>query len=57
MRRDHVVESARVWLTSNAADCDWFERLALMRMCAGLGPQFLVFLYVWDEETLAQLFT
>lgn len=43
LRTDQVVESARVWLTSNAADCDWFERLELMRMSAGLARQFLVF--------------
>lgn len=44
-RTNRVVGAVRVWLTSNAAGCDWFERLALMRMSAGTARQFLVFPY------------
>lgn len=57
LRTDQVVESARVWLTPNAADCDWFERLELMRMSAGLARQFSGAPVGQDEETQAQLFT
>jgi hypothetical protein len=43
LRTDHVVEAARMWAASNAADCDWLERAKLARMSADLAPQFRVF--------------
>ncbi|HEV3423192.1 MAG TPA: hypothetical protein VG105_05265 [Paraburkholderia sp.] len=56
LRTDHVVEATRMWLASNSADCDWFERAKLAQMSANIASQFLAFPYFKDAAELMNLF-
>lgn len=55
LRTDHLVESARIWLANNGADCNWIERARLAQASVELAllfsPEFQ------DQAALARLFT
>ena len=55
LRTDHVVEATRMWLASNSAECDWFERVKLARLSVDLAPQFLVFPPFRDAKEIVKL--
>lgn len=57
LRTDHVIESARIWLANNGAECDWQERARLSQWSAELAPEFLPYPDLHDAEQLAKLFT
>jgi hypothetical protein len=57
LRTGHLVESARIWLASNGANCDWHERVTLSRASAELAPAFLSVPLLRDDGQLARLFT
>lgn len=57
LKTSHLVESARIWLASNGAACDWMERATLAQMSAELAPSLLSALNLRDAVKLAQLFT
>jgi hypothetical protein len=54
---NHLIESAHIWLASNGADCDRFERAELARLSAELAPSFLQAPALRDAMQLARLFT
>ena len=56
LRTDHVVEGMRMWLASNSAECDWFERAKLAKISEALAPEFLVFPCFRDAKGMAKLF-
>jgi hypothetical protein len=55
LRTDRVIESARIWLINNGADCDWLERASLGQASVELAllfsPEFQ------DPAALTRLFT
>lgn len=55
LRTDHIVEATRMWLASNSAECDWFERVKLAQMSVDLAPQFLVFPPFRDAREIVKL--
>jgi hypothetical protein len=57
LQPDHMVESTRIWLKANAAECDWLDRIGLARLSVNLAPIFLVFPDLCDASELAKLFT
>ena len=56
LRTDHVVEATRMWLASNSAECDWFERVKLARISAEFAPTFLMFQCFRDAKEMVKLF-
>jgi hypothetical protein len=56
LRTDHVVEATRMWVASNSAECDWFERATLARLSVDLAPQFLVLPCFTDAKEMVKLF-
>jgi len=56
LKTSHLVESARIWLANNGADCDWMERATLAHTSAELAPVLLNSLELRDAVQLAQLF-
>jgi hypothetical protein len=56
LKTSHLVESARIWLANNGADCDWMERAMLAQISSELAPGVLSRLDLRDATHLAQLF-
>jgi hypothetical protein len=57
LRTDHLVESTRIWLKANGANCEWQDRVHLARMAAELAPRMLATFALTTERALAPLFT
>jgi hypothetical protein len=57
LRTDHLVESARIWMTANGAECDWQDRVALAQTAAEIAPKVLASFQLATEQSLAPLFT
>ncbi|KAA1007771.1 hypothetical protein FVF58_23975 [Paraburkholderia panacisoli] len=55
LRTDHLVESARIWMTANGAKCDWQDRVALAQTAAELAPKVLASFQLATEQSLAPL--
>jgi hypothetical protein len=55
LQTDHLVESARIWMASNGAHCDWLQRARLAQESVELAllfsPEFQ------DSAALMQLFS
>ncbi len=56
LRTDHLVESTRLWLAENGADCDWQDGVAIARLAADLAPAILASFHVTAGKELAALF-
>jgi hypothetical protein len=55
LRTDHAVEAGRIWMASNSADCDWFERAKLIQLSENIAPTFLVFPCFREIQELLKL--
>ena len=53
LRTDHLIESARSWLASNGAACEWPERLELAEASRVLAPNVLALPPFRDSRLLA----
>ena len=56
LRTDHLVESARIWLKSNGARCDWQDRVAVAHAASTIAPTILASFRIQTEKELASLF-
>lgn len=57
LRTGHLVESTRIWLTSNGADADWAERVHIGAVSQQIALDFAQLPRFADSASLAGLFT
>lgn len=56
LRTDHLSESAQIWLSSNAAECDWLERVKLVEASRVIARQESGRPFPRDDPDLHKLF-
>lgn len=56
LRTLHLIESAQIWLSSNGAECDWFERAQLVEACRVVAITALELPFPEVEADMVQLF-
>ncbi|WP_321889630.1 hypothetical protein [Paraburkholderia bannensis] len=56
LRTGHLIESCQIWLSSNAARCDWLDRAKLVEACRPLAERALALPFPRDEAGLLKLF-
>ncbi|WP_321955363.1 hypothetical protein [Paraburkholderia bannensis] len=56
LRTGHLIESCQIWLSSNAALCDWLDRAKLVEACRPLAERALTLPFPRDEAGLLKLF-
>ena len=56
LRTDHLIESALIWLSSNAAECDWLERARLVEASRVIARQESDRPFPRDDPDLHKLF-